>query len=362
MGQKYFNSLNYTLGNEDTTTEVEMIKKLNPNHIFSVCGSGGRSIPLVHAKAQKLYLCDLSEYQLMLAELRFETYKNLSHEEFLIFWGYCPYGNVDYAKKREEIFQTLNLKSETKTFFSELFSELQFESLLYLGKWEKTFQVLAKICNALLGKKTIEKLFSFRTLSDQVRYYREDFPMYKWKMVLFLLGNKSVFNALLYKGDFIRKNDPDTHYQYYFNAFDRLFTTTLARESFFLNLCFFGKLQFHEGNPVESNAESLERVKKYKGEIYYKKQDMISFLKSGEEKFDFLSLSDVPSYFSGDVEKNYLQMIKPSLNPKALVVVRYYLRKCEADFSGYVDVTNEYTDLIRHEKVQMYKFCIYQLA
>ena len=54
-------------------------------------------------------------------------------------------------------------------------------------------------------------------------------------------------------------------------------------------------------------------------------------------------------------------MIKPSLNPGALVVVRYYLRKCDANIQGYTDVTNEYADLIRHEKVQMYKFCIYQL-
>lgn len=362
MGQKYFNSLNYTLGNEDTTTEIEMIKSLKPQNIFSVCGSGGRSIPLVHASAKKIYLCDLSEYQLMLAELRFVTYKKLTSEEFLVFWGYCPFGDVDYAKRREEIFHSLELKSETRAFFGELFSELQFESLLYLGKWEKTFQVLAKICNAILGKKVIEKLFSFRTLSDQVRYYRNEFPMYKWKMVLFLLGNKSVFNALLYKGDFIKKNDPDTHYQYYYNAFDRLFTNTLARESFFLNLCFFGKLKFHEGNPIEASADSLKRVKEFSGDVYYKKQDMITFLKSGEEKFDFLSLSDVPSYFSGDVEKNYLQMIKPSLNPKAIVVVRYYLRKCEADLSGYIDVTSEYADLIRLEKVQMYKFCIYQLA
>lgn len=362
MAQKYFNSLNYTLGNEDTTLEVSMIEKLVPQKIFSVCGSGGRSIPLVHKDATQIALCDLSKYQLMLAELRYASYSAFSHEDFLIFWGYCPFGEVDYSLKRKELFQSLNLKVETREFFYELFSELNFNSLLYLGKWEKTFQVLAKICTAILGKKEIEKLFSFHRLNDQVEYYRHKFPMLKWKAVLFLLGNKSVFNALLYKGDFIVKNDPDTHYQYYFNAFDRLFTHTLARNSFFLNLCFFGKIKFHEGNPVESSLASLMRVKSFSGEINYVNQDMISYLKSGETKFDFLSLSDVPSYFSGDVEKKFLQMIKPSLAPNAIVVVRYYLRKCDADISGYIDVTNNYSDLIRSEKVQMYKVCIYQLA
>ncbi len=362
MGKKYFSSLNYTLGNEDSTVEVEMIKQLLPKSIFSVCGSGGRSIPLTHKDAERIYLCDLSTAQLKLAELRYVTYKNLTVDDFLLFWGYYPFGNSIDKQKRSEIFYKLPLSKETKNFFTQLFLELDFNSLLYLGKWEKTFSVLAKICSMFLGKKTIEKLFSFKTLDEQVNFYKNEFPMYKWKMVLFLLGNKSVFNALLYKGDFIKKNDPDTHFQYYFNAFDRLFTTGLARESFFLNLCFFGKINFLEGNPIESVDESINRVKDFSGDIFYINQDMISFLSSAEVKFDFLSLSDVPSYFSGNLEKDFLQKIKPSLNKDAIVVIRYYLRKCEADTSGYRDVTNNFSALIRHEKVQMYKFCIYQLA
>lgn len=362
MAQKYFHSLNYTLGNEDTTLEVEMIKKLAPKSIFSVCGSGGRSLPLMHTETKHITLCDLSKYQLALAELRLKSYKTFSHQDFLIFWGYCPYGEADYSRKRKDLFHSLKLTVETKLFFEELFSEINFQSLLYLGKWEKTFKILASICKVLLGEKVIEKLFSFHSIEDQKRYYETEFPQAKWKLVLFLLGNKSVFNALLYKGDFIKKNDPQTHYQYYFSAFDRLFTTVLARESFFLNLCFFGKLKFHEGNPVESNLESLERIKASKAEVKFLASDMIQHLSSGEHKYDFLSLSDVPSYFGGDLEKSFLQKIQPSLNPGATVVIRYYLRICDTDISGYKDVTNDYADLVRHEKVQMYKVNIYQFG
>ena len=46
MTEKYFKSLNYSLGNEDTTFEVEMVKKLNPKKVLAVAGSGGRSLPL----------------------------------------------------------------------------------------------------------------------------------------------------------------------------------------------------------------------------------------------------------------------------------------------------------------------------
>ncbi len=360
MTHKYFNQLNYTLGNEDTTLEIEMVLKLNPESVFSVCGSGGRSLPLQSSKTKELYLCDLSKYQLALAELRLATYNELSVTDFQIFWGHCPYGEVDYSEKRKAIYKKLNLKMETKLFFDQLLLEIHYESILYLGKWEKTFYVFAKIAHKILGTKTIERLFSFKNIEDQVQYYQTEFPMIRWKMMLFLLGNKSVFNALLYKGDFIKKNAPQTHFEYYFNAYDRLFTRILARESFFLNLCFFGKIKFHEGNPVESSEDTIKRIKSSSAEVKFINENMLAFLNSGVHKFDFLSLSDVPSYFGSDVEKNYLQNIKKSLKKDAIVVVRYYLRTAVADLRGYIDVTDQYKDLIHKEKVQMYNVCIYQ--
>ena len=36
MGQKYFTGLNYTLGNEDTSVEIAMIKKYKPKSIFFI--------------------------------------------------------------------------------------------------------------------------------------------------------------------------------------------------------------------------------------------------------------------------------------------------------------------------------------
>ena len=46
MAQEYFNQLNYTLGNEDTSIDVEIVKRLGSQSIFSVAGCGSRSFPL----------------------------------------------------------------------------------------------------------------------------------------------------------------------------------------------------------------------------------------------------------------------------------------------------------------------------
>ncbi|MBY0415690.1 MAG: DUF3419 family protein [Bdellovibrionales bacterium] len=359
MAQKYFSGLNYTLGNEDTMVEIELIKKMKPKKIFSICGSGGRSLPLLHAEAECLDLADLSKEQLQLAELRLCTYKELSHEDFLLFWGYYPYSSDNHVSMRKVIFNKLSLSSATRDFFTEVFTAIEFDSLLYLGKWERTFALFAKINKTLLGKD-YDRIMRFDNLDEQVHYYRTSFPMSRWKILIHILGNKAMFNALLYKGDFITKNSPLSHFDYYFLAFERLFTTDLAQKSFFLQLCFYGKIQSLLGVPVEASGESISRVKSSNAVVGHKREDFVSYLSRGEKKYDFLSLSDVPSYFQGDLEKDFMLKIKPSLSPGAIIVTRYYLRKSECDLDGYNDITSTYEGIIRLEKVQMYEIRIYQ--
>lgn len=359
MSEKYFQGLNYTLGNEDTTVEIELVKHFKSKKIFSICGSGGRSLPLLSDNVELLSLSDLSIHQLYLAELRMATYSQLSQEEFLKFWGYFPYNEKDNSTLRKTEFEKLDLSGKCREFFQHVFLEINFNSPLYLGKWERTFKILSNINKVLLGKD-FDRVMHFDNLADQKKYYKDSFPMIRWKMVIFLLGNKSLFNALLYKGDFIEKNSPLSHFDYYFKAYDRLFTTDLASKSFFLNLCFYGRINSQNGVPIEAHAETMARIKKTKAEIQYLNEDFVSFLAKGEKQYDFLSLSDVPSYFKGDLERDFMQKIKPSLQKDAIVCVRYYLRKSNCDLTDFYDISESHRNLFDQEKVQMYDICLYQ--
>src|SRR5690606_18666120 len=112
---------------------------------------------------------------------------------------------------------------------------------------------------------------------------------------------------LLYKGDFVKKNIQKTYFDFYSEAFERLFKLEI-KKSHFLQLCFFGEVIYHEGLPIEFREDIFEKIKSSDIQISFSKDPIFS------HKFDvdFISLSDVPSYLKEDMEKNYLNYLASS--------------------------------------------------
>tara|TARA_B100000886_G_scaffold332097_1_gene284387 strand:+ start:280 stop:1374 length:1095 start_codon:yes stop_codon:yes gene_type:complete len=353
---EYFYDLNYSLANEDTEFERSIVLQNRPNKIISVCGSGSRCFPLLHSEAKELHIIDLSKPQINLAKLREATIKSLEFDDFLKFWGYAPFRVEENSPWRKNTFLDLEMDEGAKKFLNEIFIKNNWSSLLYVGKWEKTFIFFSKIVRLILGENNVRGLFSFDNLSDQKNFMKNKFPSLRWKIILAILGNKSMFNALLYKGDFIKKNIKESYISYYSKAFSHLMNNNIARNSFFLQLCFLGEVKYEEGNLIEATKQCFSDMKESmeKCSIFYHQNDLISEI-CNHNSVDFISLSDVPSYFSGDLEKQFLKKIHPSLSKDGIIVSRNYLRIPEADRSDMNDILDKFEENRKLEEVQMYK-------
>lgn len=355
--KKYFKNLNYTLGNEDSSLEYEVLPN-KVNHIFSIAGSGSRVLPLLAKKPKKLTCVDTSYEQLYFTELRIESLRTLDYENFLAFWGYPPISLSPIARKKA--FESISLTPKANKFLRQIFEVNNWDSLLYIGRWERTFVKLSRINRLFTGKKGA-KLFEYKASSDYYNYLKNGFPHLAWKLTVLLLGNAAVFNTLLYKGHFPKKNIPGNLHSFYINSFKRLFHQGPARNNFLLQLLFFGKLLFPGGNPIECDAKIFSLAKEgiKKSSIAYIHGNIIEEVIKSREPIDFVSFSDVPSYFSGDTEKTFLKEIHKNLSPDCLLVIRNYLHIPEgAETKGYNDVTNHYKSLIEREKIQMYVISI----
>lgn len=363
MSSSYFNTLNYSMANEDTALEHGLLEFDSP-HLLSVAGSGGRILPLLAKRPKRVTCVDLVEEQLYLTQLRMESARVLDFEQFLSFWGYPPYDQTDPTIRRD-LFKKIKLSSGAKAFFETYFRQNDWQTILYDGKWERTFAKLARINHKITGKRGAD-LFEILDPQEHRDYLKKSFPHLAWNTVLFLLGNAAVFNKLLYGGAFPKKNFKGSHFSFYRTCFDRLLNhQDVARKNFFLQYLFFGKIRYAEGNTIEANPEVFKNIKAgLEGtEIIYRQGNVIEQIEEASEPVSFVSLSDVPSYFTGDLEKNFLQRTACNLKPNAKVVVRNYLHTPEnTDLTGFENVSSQYQSLIDQEKVGVYSVDIFQFG
>jgi S-adenosylmethionine-diacylglycerol 3-amino-3-carboxypropyl transferase len=366
MSKQYFSKLNYTLANEDTALEYALVKEKRPRRVLSVCGSGGRSLPLLGGTQEELVCADLSGQQLLLTRHKRAAIEALSHEEYLMYWGFPPFRTQENREWRKETFRRLEVDSSTREYFEHLYESVEWQGLIYEGKWEKTFTGVPKLLRRLFGDK-YDTIFDFTDMKSQTEYFDKELQNARWtllpRLVLRAFGNAAFFNAFLYKGHFVKKNVPETHFEYYRQAYRRLFYQGLCRENFFLQLSFLGQLRFAEANTLEARPEVFNEMKDClkRVQVGFANADLLTLAEESEKKFDFVSLSDVPSYFSAHQDRIYLQRLAKGLSPGALVVVRCYLRVPEnTDLSGYVDVTSKYSELVGAEKTQIYYTFIYE--
>ncbi len=359
MRQTYFKKLNYTSANEDTTLELGLVPD-SISHLMYVAGSGGRVLPLLAKQPKQVTCVDISQEQLYLTELRIESLRALSHSEFLSFWGYPPFPAE--PEQRKHFFKKIKLTLDSRLFFLKLFKSVDWESILYLGKWERTMAKLSAVNRRLTGLRGIG-LFTNMTATEHFNYLKNEFPKFSWGITLVLLGNAAVFNSLLYRGHFPKKNIAQSNFKFYHQAFQRIFEQGPARRNFFLQIVFFGKIIFSEGNPVECDPVVFNLAKKglKKSKINYICGNIVEAAAKSSIPIDVVSLSDVPSYFSGTTEKQFMQEIRKGLAPGGLVIVRNYLRIPEqTDLTGFSRITSQFYEQIRNEKVQMYDVAIFK--
>ena len=351
MKQAYFTHLNYSLGDEDSRIELGMCPRDAP-HVLAVAGSGGRALPLLARHPKRLTCVDILEEQLALTALRLAALRALDHPAYTAFLGYPPQPMT--PEQRRQCFAKLELDPQTRASLQNLFERHRWQPIIYLGRFEQTMIRFSKIVRLFVGRRG-RAIFEQPDLEAQQAYWRSRFPHQGWWLAVTLLGNAAALNAVLYKGEFPKKNVPESSRTVYRKLFARLLGEMPARQSFFLQLVFLGKLHYAEGNTVECDPEVFAAAKTAAAhcQIELRRGDVMEQI---SDDVAFVSLSDVPSFFGGsDREQTFLQEARNRLKPGALVVYRGHLRLPDPNTSGFAEITDQYADLIASERTQLWR-------
>lgn len=359
----YFDKLNYSLANEDTRIEYELLEdKLES--VLCVAGSGSRALPLLARHPHKLEIIDLTETQLYLAELRIQAARQLTHEEFLFFLGYrgaLTQGSLN-GDDRLPLFEKLDLSQDCKEFWQKHSEDWSSHGFIFLGKWERHFLKLGYLFRNVL-RMDLRPIFEAQSLEEQKQLYRKHFRPQVFKNFLRLVANEFVFNRFLYKGHFAgnedRKTERKAPWQFLDDQFRHLFHTQLARKSYFLQMMFLGKIYYEEGLPIEAWPQVHREVQKAKTKIEYRKEDLLQSLP--RVPHDFISLSDTISYLTDDQANNVLQITHKNTAPGSKVVIRSFLRGPKnIELDGWSELQTQNTWAEANDCTGVYRFHIFQ--
>ncbi len=325
----YFDGLNYSLANEDTWIEYSLLEK-NTERVLTVAGSGARCMPLLARNPKYLDLVDLSEPQLFLAELRFQSARSLSYDEWLFFMGYrgaLP-GNPMLVVSRLELFNKVKgLNPETQKYWSDRSDAWDETGFILLGKWESHFQKIGFLFRNIL-QCDFEPIFTAQNLEEQKKLYEKEWPKLRWNSFLKIVASEFVFDRFLYKGHFSGKSDRKTEEksvsQFIHDEFKRLFTTQLVRKNYFIQTLFLGRIRFEEGLPLEAQRDVFDAVKASKTEVHYIKGSMLEPM--AQNAYNFVSLSDTISYLPEELANPLLQRMHSDTPKGCVMVIRSFLR------------------------------------
>lgn len=354
--KNYFSGLNYSLGDEDTSVELSMLPE-GLAHVMSIAGSGGRALPLLARSPRRLTCVDISIEQLAVTKLRFAALKAFELPRYIEFLGYVPGMS---PTERRSAFEELELSAIDRDWLAKMFDHLGWEGLVYAGRFERTLITFSRIVKAVLWAKG-RQIFDCSDLDSQRRFFENDFPHRRWRLLLMILGNSAVLNSLLYRGQFPRNNLGVSSYVLYESIFHSLYTRLLARRSFFLQMVLLGRVVFEEGLPVECHPAVYERARTALAscDVAFVRGEFLQAA-AASAPIDFLSISDVPSFLPDDAAKNYLQALAPILVNGGRIVARAHMRMIPPLMDGYEDATCEYADDVDAETTKLWRINLFR--
>ncbi|NQZ11579.1 MAG: DUF3419 family protein, partial [Algicola sp.] len=343
----------------DTLPEFNLLP-FDSGHVVAVAGSGGRIVPLIAKRPKTITSVDILSEQLDLTQLRVEAIRQLEFQDFMGLFGYPEYPLS--ANDRKTLFGEVKLTLQTQTRLTAMFEANKWGPIIYMGEFEGMLIKVSKLIRLIIGNR-LERLFEFDDIEQQRAFVHSSaFPVRRWKLALKLFGNATALNALLYRGDFPKKNLSGSTYSIYKGMFAHLMDNVLCKDSYFFQMLILGKLVSSKTAMMEADPAIFKQIKENlkDTQVNYQQGDIISAVDGIDGEVDFISISDVPSFMPDEAADAFLINVQHKLSPCARVVSRGHLRVVKPKTAGFRDITEDAAALIKGERTSLWHIQMYE--
>ncbi|MFK7765723.1 MAG: DUF3419 family protein [Mariniblastus sp.] len=194
-----FDKIRYANCWEDADILVEALQPATGKRFLSIASAGDNSFSLL-AGGSDVVAVDLSSAQLASVELRRESFRRLSYEEVLGFFG------VTTMSGRNRYYQSLKSGlSEHAVHFWDRRPEVIADGFIHSGKFESYFKTFREKILPLAHSKTrISKLIQTKTTQQQIAFYEEQWNSFRWRGMFRMFFSRFVMSRLGRDPEFFR--------------------------------------------------------------------------------------------------------------------------------------------------------------
>lgn len=356
----FYNSLNYSFGNEDWNVEKDALQVEDGDKVLCVTASGDRPLHLLLTSCQKVISIDVNPSQTALLELKMATYNRFDYEKSLAFLG-C-----------NETSSRLNLYNEVKSDLSKscriYWDKNQTKikkGVIYQGRTEKLCRISAKLMN-LIRKEKNKKLFSFEEIEKQCVYidniwdskgFRKFFEIFIHPFILKFLSNDPGITAYT--------DYTDTPGKYLYQKMLAYLHSHLGSKSALLQLIFTGDVK-RESYPPYLTFDGYEIIRKRLDLLEFHTTNIVDYLHKKESNFfNVFSMSDIASYMPQSAFENLLQGMRNAAAPNARFCLReLFSKRCIPNELKYIFQRNMPLEqmLEREDSNFVYRFITGKIA
>jgi len=269
--------INYSQCWEDVDLLKKALNVTNEDVVLSVTSGGDNTLALLLQNPKKIFSIDINPVQNYLAELKLQSPKVLSHEQYLEFLG------VHVSNKRVDYYGQVSklLSEDTRSWFLDNMNTIE-GGVIHGGKFERYLNSFRRYLLPLVhSKQTVSQFVNQETLEDQIAFYNAVWNTWHWKFFFSIATNSSLLRKYARQTGTVDGQVKDSSY---LKRLERLIYRNHLKSNYYLCYALLG--DYGESLPdylLEKNYSKLQNGSLDVCE--FKHADLLSLLENTPDSF-----------------------------------------------------------------------------
>lgn len=288
-GQVILSKLIFTHNWEDPAVDERGLRIAAGDSVFTITSGGCNTIGFLRFDPKNIFCVDINEAQTFLMELKQASFRNLSHEDLLSFFGLTD------GEDRKRVFQKIekDLTPAARRFWKENIQIIR-SGIFMNGRYERFVKIAGWLLRTLQGPAKTKRLFTLATQEDQEKFFETEWNNRRWKWIFETMFNKRRLASKGLNADYFHFDDGSTSFS---ESFQRRAAHAIRdlpiRENYFLALYLLGHY-VHNAIPEYLKKENFQYIRERIDRITPVTLDSKYWLEKQEaNKFQAMALSNI---------------------------------------------------------------------